>query len=101
MRDGYANIKDAGATELIAISGDTQLGASNTRSDLGITFPLLSDSDFEAIEAYNVVNQKQPNFARPTAYIIDEDGKITWKDLRERYGQRTNSGQIITALQEL
>lgn len=101
MRDGYANIKDAGAAELIAISGDTTLGAANTRGRLGITFPLLSDGDFETIEAYNVVNQKQPNFARPTAYIIDEDGKIVWKDLGERYGHRTNSSQIITALREL
>ncbi len=69
MRDGYQGIKDAGAAELIVISGDTQFGASITRNDLGLTFPVLSDSGFEAIDAYNVLDQGSMNWANPSAFI--------------------------------
>jgi len=101
LRDGYQGIKDAGAAELITISGDTQFGASNTRNDLGLTFPVLSDSDFEAIEAYNVLDQGSMNWANPSAFIINEEGIIVWTDIGRRFGHRTTSTQIITALQGL
>lgn len=100
MQSGYENIKAEGA-ELIAISGDTQFGAGLTRDDLQITFPLLSDSDLQTVSDYNVLQQPSENLARPATYIIDEKGKIAWTDLGKRYGHRTNSGQIIAALQGL
>lgn len=101
MRDEYEEIKSAGAAELIAISSDTLFGTSGTRRDLNIAFLLLSDEDLETIEAYNVVQLPSKFLARPAAYIIDEDGKIAWKDIGDRFGHRTNSTQIIDALNEL
>ena len=100
MQTGYEDIK-AGGVELIAISSDTQFGTGNTRQDLQITFPLLSDGDLEAITDYNVVEQATPFLARPTTYIIDESGIIVWKDIGVRFGHRTTSGEIIEALQGL
>ena len=101
MRDGYQCIKDAGAAELITISGDSQFGASLTRNDLGLTFPVLSDEDFDAVNAYNVLDQGSRNWANPSAFIVDEEGIIVWTDIGSRYGHRTTSTDIITALQGL
>lgn len=101
MRDGYQGIKDAGAAEMIAMSSDTTIGAANTRRQEGIPFLLLSDEDLVAINAYNVLNPDSRFFAHPVAYIVDEDGKIVWKDVGRRFGHRTNSGQIIAALNDL
>lgn len=102
MQSGYQGIKDAGAAELITISGDSQVGASDTRNDLGLTFPVLSDEeDLVAIKAYNVLDQGSKNWANPSAFIVDEEGIIVWTDIGSRYGHRTTSAQIITALQGL
>ena len=101
MQRGYVDIKDAGAAELIAISSDTQFGTSNTRQGLNITFQLLSDEDLQTISDYNVIQLPSKILARPAAYIINENGKIAWSDLGARFGHRTTSTQIITALQGL
>jgi peroxiredoxin len=77
------------------------LGTRNTRQGLDITFPLLSDADLKTIYDYNVIQLPSEILARPAAYIIDEEGKIAWRDLGERFGHRTTSTQIITALQGL
>lgn len=102
MQSGYEGIKSAGAEELIAISSDTQLGMRRLHESEAITYLLLSDEDTLTISDYNVAEQSgNPNHARPAAYIIDENGKIAWKDLGARYGHRTSSHQVITALNEL
>ena len=100
MRDGYQDIKSAGA-ELIAISSDTQIGAGNSRNLINDTFLILSDEDLITIIAYNVLQAPANIFARPAAYIINEDGKIAWRDVGERFGHRTRSTQIVEGLNSL
>ena len=101
LRDGYQGIKNAGATELIAITGDSITLVSNTQLERNISFPMLSDDNLVAIKAYNVLNPNDTRFAHPTAFIIDEEGKVAWKDTGRRFGHRTDSQQIIAALQGL
>ena len=100
MHSGYANIIDAGAVELIAISSDTEWGISRYVQNNSPGFIMLSDSSLSVINAYNV---KNPNsqFAHPTAFIINAEGKVAWKDSGERYGHRTSSSQIVAALNGL
>lgn len=100
MQSGYNNIKAEGA-ELIAISGDTPAGVARTQDDLGIAFTLLSDANLQTITDYNIVDQIYANIGRPATYIVDENGKIAWKHLGERFGHRTTSSEIIAGLQGL
>ncbi len=101
MNNGYQGILDAGADELIAISGDTVFGLNNYLGRLSLSYPVLSDSDFSVVDTYNVRDQSNPNQANPTAFIVDADGVIQWKDSGSRYGHRTTSSQIIDALNGL
>ena len=61
---------------------------------------MLADSDLLAINAYNVKNPGS-HLAHPTAYIINAEGKVAWKDTGRRYGHRTTSSQIVAALNKL
>jgi peroxiredoxin len=101
LRDGYENIKNAGAAELIAISSDTQIGAGNSRDKINNAYPVLSDEDLVTINAYNVLQAPANIFARPATFIINEDGKIAWSDVGERFGHRTRSTQIIEGLNSI
>lgn len=100
MRDGYQNIKNAGG-EVIAISSDTQNGAGNSRAHINSTFLVLSDEELETIIVYNVLQAPANIFARPATFIINEDGKIAWRDVGERFGHRTKSTQIVDGLNSL
>ena len=102
MQSGYQNIKAAGAAELIVMSSDNTNGIRELRQDEGLDYLLLSDGDVDTIAAYNVRAQSgNPFLARPATFIINENGRIAWVDLGDRYGHRTNSQQIINALNDL
>ena len=102
MQSGYQNIKSAGAAELIAISSDTVVGIRGLRREEGIDYLLLSDGDVETIDMYNVRETSgNPFLARPATFIINENGKVAWVDLGDRFGHRTRSGKIIKALNDL
>lgn len=101
MNNGYQGILDAGAAELIAISGDTVYGLNANIVPLSLSYPVLSDSDFSVVDLYNVRDQSNSNQANPTAFIIDADGVVQWKDSGSRFGHRTTSSQIIDALNGL
>ena len=100
LHDGYTNIIAAGAVELIAISGDTEWGISRYVERNSPDFIMLSDSDLSAINDYNVKNPNS-HLAHPTAFIINAEGKVAWKDTGRRYGKRTTSSEIVAALNEL
>ncbi len=91
----------AGAVELIAISSDTQFGISRYVERNSPSFTMLSDSGLDAINSYNVLNPADGRLAHPTAFIVNEQGKIAWKDSGLRFGHRTTSSQIIDALNGL
>ena len=101
MQGGYQGIIDAGAAEMIAISSDTEFGISLYMQKYSPSFVMLADSGLDAINSYNVLNPTDGRLAHPTAFIINEDGKVAWLDSGRRYGHRTTSSQIISALNEL
>ena len=100
MQAGYKDIQAEGAA-LIAISADSTSQVASTRKSLGITFPLLSDAELQAISAYNVVDPGNPAIARPATFLVDEKGKIGWKFIDEKFDARLDSDQIIEELKKL
>ena len=99
MQKNYDAIQNEDA-ELIAISVDTIADTKRTVQNEGLTFPVLSDDDLEAITAYNVVNQVNLVVARPATYIIESDGTITWKSL-DTLVRRVPTAAILQELRKL
>ena len=100
MQTGYEDIKAQDA-EIIAISADSQALVGLTKQNLKITYLLLSDKNKEAIDAYNVIDTSNMRIARPATYIINQDGRITWKFLDVKFDARVSSDQILTELKKL
>jgi peroxiredoxin len=72
---------------------------------LGLEFPVLSDSDRRAINAYGVVHSGGSvdggDIARPATFIIGPDGRVEWRNLTENWRVRVRPDELIDALQDL
>lgn len=100
MQEGYEEIQAEGA-ELIAISADRLLIVGSTQQTLQATYLLLSDEETAIISAYNVVDPSDTDIARPATYIVDERGRIAWKFLDAKGGDRLGTARIVTELKRL
>ena len=99
MQKNYAKIQAAGA-ELIAISSDDEGDTKRTVQGSKLEFPVLSDKDREAIEAYNVLDPGNNRIARPASYVLRKDGTIAWKSI-DGVAVRVPTAQILTELGKL
>lgn len=99
MQQNYSQIQAQDA-ELIAISADDEDETKRTVEGLGLTFPVLSDTEKETIIAYNVLDQTNFEIARPATYIIKSDGTITWISL-DLIGIRVPTSTIVDELGSL
>ena len=61
---------------------------------------MLSDQELQAISAYNVVDPGNSGIARPATFIVDENGKIAWKFIDEKFDTRLDSDRIIDELKK-
>lgn len=85
---------------MIAISADPITVVHSTQQSLQLTYPLLSDADTEVIGAYNVVDPSDTEIARPATYLIDSEGRVAWKYLDTRSGDRIDPDLILTQLRK-
>ena len=69
--------------EIVALSADTPEQARMTVSELGITYPILSDSSRTYIRAYDVLHP-QEGIARPSVFVLDRDGMVPGGNTSER-----------------
>ena len=99
MQESYDAIQAEGA-ELIAISADSIATAKSTQQKLQITYILLSDERTKTIADYNVVDPSEIEVARPTTYIVSQDGNIAWKYLDAKSGKRIGPEPILAQLKK-
>lgn len=88
-------------TEVLGISKDTVASHGRFAEKYGLAFPLLSDPELQAIQAYGVWQKKKlygktsMGVVRST-YLIDESGKVekVWPKAKPD----TNAGEILEYL---
>lgn len=96
MQENLDEIFEAGGS-LIAIGADTVTETKNTVDNLNLTFTVLSDSGLITTSDYNVVDQNNTRFPRPSVFIIKTDGTIGYVSLDSAYS-RSSAASIISAL---
>jgi len=98
LQTSLPEIEATGAT-LIAISYDSPATNATASTKLGLTFPLLSDPGSKVIDAYGIRNQDAKGRAagvpHPVVFILDQEGVIRVKLMRDGYKVRPESAEII------
>ena len=104
MQSGIDEIHASGG-EVLAISVDTVEENADLVKQMGLDFPVLSDPELKAIDAYDLRHKNAvvqgKDVARPGVFIIDGEGIIRWRDLTENYRVRVRPQQVIEQLQVL
>lgn len=84
---------------ILAISADSPEDLKEKLLPKGISFPLLSDPELEAIDAYGLRHEGGNPFggdiARPAVFLIDEEGRIVEKILTENWRVRPTPELIL------
>lgn len=102
LRDSMAEFNSLEA-EVIGISVDSPYANKAFKEKYQIAFPLLSDFDRSVIRMYGVELQDFGGLAgysvaQRSVFILDREGKVTWKWVAERPGIEPNYPEVREAL---
>jgi glutaredoxin-dependent peroxiredoxin len=104
MRDDIAAYNNAGV-EVIAISVDSVFTLGKFKEEQKLNFPVLSDFNKEASEAYGVLYKEfvlgMRGVAKRSAFLIDTNGIIKYAEVLDNAGELPNFAAIKGALAEL
>ena len=87
---------------LVAISYDTPEVIRHFAERVGITYPLLADTDSKIIRAFDILNTNIPEDHEwygvpfPGTYVVDSDGIIKAKYFEQDHRERYTADSILT-----
>jgi len=107
LQDLQKNLPEIEATgvQLVALSYDSPATNHAAAAKLGLTFPLLSDVGSKVIDAYGIRNKAASGRAvgipHPVIFILDQQGIIRVKLMRDGYRERPEAAEIIAGVRSI
>lgn len=103
FRDEMASFNDIGA-EVYGVSVDTPFSLNEFRDQYDLTFGILSDHTKEIIDAYEArmdfADMGYYGVAKRSVFVVDEDGRITYKWIEDDPGIEPNYDEVEQAAAE-
>ena len=100
LQADLVKIEGAGV-QLVGISYDSPETLARVRVKHGLTFPLLADVGSRTIDAFGIRNQgakgRAAGVAHPVLFLLDQQGVIRAKLMRDNYKDRPEVDEIIAA----
>ena len=103
FRDSMARLNSAKA-QVYGISVDTFFTLKAFQDAQGLTFPLLSDFNKEAIREYGVFNEDMiglKGIAKRAVFVIDKDGVIRHREVLDDARNEPDYDKVFAALASL
>ncbi len=103
VRDDLSRYTNANA-EVFGISIDTHFTLKKYKEEQGLTFPLLSDFNKEAITAYDVAYEEfvmMKGVAKRAAFLVDKEGIIRYAEVLENASEIPDFDAINKVLEEM
>jgi peroxiredoxin len=96
---------DARHVRVVGISVDPPETNREHARRMGFTFPLLSDTNRDAIRLFDLVHAGAgpggTDIARPAEFLIDADGVVRWSRLTDSIAVRARPGEVLQAIDDL
>jgi len=103
FRDRMARLNEARA-QVYGISVDTFFTLKAFQEAQGLTFPLLSDFNKQAIRDYGVFNEEMiglKGIAKRAVFVIDKDGVVRHREVLDDARNEPNYDAVFEALASL
>jgi len=103
LRDSMSQLNGLGA-KVFGISTDTFFALKAWGEQQHFGFPLLSDYNKEAIQAYGVVNPDMiglKNIAKRSVFVIDKSGTVRYREVLDDARNEPDYGKLKEALTQL
>jgi peroxiredoxin len=103
FRDSMAKLNSANA-QVYGISVDTSFSLAEFKKQQNLNFPLLSDFNKEAIQAYGVFNPDMiglKGIAKRSTFVIDKDGVVRYAEILEDARNEPSYDKVFDALSKL
>ncbi len=101
MQSRIQAIHEADA-EVLAISVDLVDRNRKVAEKLKLEFPILSDPDLVAIDAYHLRHEGGSidftDVARPAVFILDRQGVVQWRDVTDNWRVRVRPETVLEQL---
>lgn len=94
---------DAAGGEVYGISIDTPFSLNEFRDQLSLSFDLISDTEKELIDAYDVETDFADlgidRIAQRAVFVVDEERTVTYAWIAENPGQEPDYDEVIAAVE--
>ncbi len=100
------DLEAAGAQVVLIYPGPSDQLQAKAEEFLGSktlpdSFSFLIDPDYRFTNAYGLRWDQPRETAYPSAFVIDEDGKITYAKISRSHGGRAPASELVQALEQL
>ena len=103
FRDQMANFEDVGAT-VYGVSIDTPFTLNEFRAQNDLNFGLVSDTNREIVDAYDVsmdfAGLGVRNLAKRAVFVVDDDGEITYAWVSDDPGVEPDYEEVAAAAED-
>lgn len=102
VRDNLADYAQIGA-QVFGVSIDTPWTLGNYAKQLGVSYPLLSDTNREAVKALGLEISLRgiQGVSQRAAFVLDGNSTLSWQWIAEHPGQEPPYEDVIEALRAL
>ncbi len=100
LQNNYEQIAAQNA-EVVAVSTDNLDGAKWAIESLGVPFTVLYDISADVPKAYEVWNLYGDGLATGSAFVIDTNGLVRWKQVYSGVHDLVTAATIVEALKTL
>jgi peroxiredoxin len=100
LQNNYEQIAAQNA-EVVAVSTDNLDGAKWAIESLGVPFKVLYDITADVPKAYEVWNLYGDGLATGSAFVIDTNGLVRWKQVYSGVHDLVTAATIVEALKTL
>ena len=100
LQESLGDLVDAN-TMVVGVSYDSVDILASFAESGEIEFPLLSDPDCAAIEAYGLLNDGRRKMAHPATILVGQDGTIKAKLYEDGYRARHSANALVEEARKL
>jgi peroxiredoxin len=79
---------------IVGISVDSPAESAKMASEIGVTYPILSDADLHVAGDYGVAMQGK-DIAVPAVFVVRADKSIAWKTVGENVTDRPKAADVL------